>query len=197
MPTSRRMSSDDILTLPTGSASAGSSKNGSPPASKPSSKPGSKTGSRRNSKELALKEKAKVEPPQLTEEERAVMVAATEKLNELIERGVSVRDELREAEEMDCPRLAERGRRKTRELEEEAMAVMNAAGLERAFKTMDLSGDGQLDRTELKRAFELAGRPATDEALDKAIAALDKNNDGLVSQDEFKAIAWQVAITGA
>ena len=62
---------------------------------------------------------------------------------------------------------------------------------------MDVSGDGQLDHSELKRAFEIAGRPASDEAIEKAIRALDKDNDGLVSFDEFQAIAWQVAIEGS
>ena len=39
-------------------------------------------------------------------------------------------------------------------------------------------------------AFEMAGRPASDEMIDKSIKALDTDGDGVVDLEEFKAIAW-------
>ena len=94
---------------------------------------------------------------------------------------------------MNLPRLAQRGRRKSKDLEEQAMDLMGSQ-LEKVFKMMDVSGDGQLDEDELKQAYELAGRPASDESIKKAIKMLDKDNDGLINLEEFKAIAWQTSI---
>lgn len=36
----------------------------------------------------------------------------------------------------------------------------------------------------------MAGRPASDEMIDKSIKALDTDGDGVVDLEEFKAIAW-------
>jgi len=94
---------------------------------------------------------------------------------------------------MNLPRLAQRGRRKSKDLEDQAMDLMGSQ-LDKVFKMMDVSGDGQLDEAELKRAYELAGRPASDESIKKAIQLLDKDNDGLINLEEFKAIAWQTSI---
>lgn len=73
------------------------------------------------------------------------------------------------------------------------MAFLEAE-LEPVFKLMDVSGDGQLDQKELKRAFDLVGRPTSEEAIERAIKELDQNNDGLVNLQEFKAIAWATAV---
>ena len=81
---------------------------------------------------------------------------------------------------MNLPRLAQRGRRKSKDLEDQAMDLMGSQ-LDKVFKMMDVSGDGQLDEAELKRAYELAGRPASDESIKKAIQLLDKDNDGLIN----------------
>jgi Ca2+-binding EF-hand superfamily protein len=67
------------------------------------------------------------------------------------------------------------------------------AKLEEVFKLFDTDGSGSLDASELKAAFAAAGRPADDETIRKSIAALDENNDGVISLDEFKAIAWKNA----
>jgi len=101
-----------------------------------------------------------------------------------------------EAESYELPRLAERGRRKSKDLKEQAMKFLEEA-LEPVFKLMDTSGDGQLDQKELKRAFDLVGRPTSDEAIERAIKELDTNNDGLVNLQEFKAIAWATAVDSA
>ena len=58
----------------------------------------------------------------------------------------------------------------------------------------DFPIDGQLDQKELKRAFDLVGRPTSEEAIERAIKELDQNNDGLVNLQEFKAIAWATAV---
>ena len=94
---------------------------------------------------------------------------------------------------MNLPRLAQRGRRKSKDLEDQAMDLMGSQ-LEKVFKMMDVSGDGNLDEAELKRAYEIAGRPTSDESIKKAIKMLDKDNDGLINLEEFKAIAWQTSI---
>ena len=72
---------------------------------------------------------------------------------------------------MNLPRLAQRGRRKSKDLEEQAMDLMGSQ-LEKVFKMMDIDGSGNLDEGELKRAYEIAGRPASDESIKKAIKML-------------------------
>ena len=94
---------------------------------------------------------------------------------------------------MNLPRLAQRGRRKSKDLEDQAMDLMGSQ-LEKVFKMMDIDGSGNLDEGELKRAYEIAGRPASDHSIKRAIKLLDKDNDGLINLEEFKAIAWQTSI---
>eukprot|EP00966_Prymnesium_polylepis_P238252 5510285-Prymnesium_polylepis.1 len=79
-------------------------------------------------------------------------------------------------------------RRKSRDLQDE-MACKLDAMLETAFKEFDLDGNGTLNKDELSAAFEAAGRPMSAKHIEKAIAAIDKNGDGVVDMDEFKQIA--------
>ena len=89
-------------------------------------------------------EPKKVEAPVLSEEEQKLIAATTEALNQLIEQGKDVASELKEAEDMNLPRLAQRGRRKSKDLEEQAMDLMGSQ-LEKVFKMMDIDGSGNLD----------------------------------------------------
>ena len=60
---------------------------------------------------------------------------------------------------------------------------------------------GTLDTSVLtaavEAAFKLAGRPVDEVHLRKSMKLLDKNGDGLVDLDEFKAIALNMAQLGA
>ena len=66
--------------------------------------------------------------------------------------------------------------------------------LEQVFKHFDTDNSGNLDSSELKAAFEAAGRPADEETIASAIKALDTDGDGEISLEEFKAIAWRVSL---
>ena len=85
-----------------------------------------------------------------------------------------------------------RHRRASKELEDNFHALMGHQ-LERVFRRFDADGSGALDAAELRAAFEAAGRPADDDTIERAILALDTNSDGVISLDEFKAIAWRCA----
>lgn len=65
--------------------------------------------------------------------------------------------------------------------------------LEACFKQFDEDGNGTLEPHELAKALAAAGRPSDDDTVAKSIAALDKDGDGLISLEEFKAIAWTCA----
>lgn len=88
---------------------------------------------------------------------------------------------------------AQRARRKSREIEQRFHDTM-AERLESVFRRFDADESGFLDASELKAAFEAAGRPTDDETINQSIAALDTNNDGVINLDEFKAIAWKCAM---
>ena len=66
--------------------------------------------------------------------------------------------------------------------------------LEAVFKKFDTDNAGELDESELKAAFDACGRPSDDDTIKKSIQALDTDNNGLISLEEFKAIAWKVSI---
>lgn len=85
-----------------------------------------------------------------------------------------------------------RMRRKSKDLKEQFDTAM-CAKLEEVFKHFDKDGNGTLDADELKLAFEAAGRPSDEDTIRSAIVILDENNDGVISLDEFKAIAWKVS----
>jgi len=89
------------------------------------------------------------------------------------------------------PVKAMRVRRKSRELQLEAIEIMGPK-LESTFKQFDLDGSGTLTPMELKQAFKAAGRAATDASVKKCMDLLDTNNDGVIDLEEFKAIAWHM-----
>jgi len=88
-----------------------------------------------------------------------------------------------------APRL----RRKSKDLQENFNTLMGPV-LEQVFKHFDTDNSGNLDSSELKAAFEAAGRPADEETIASAIKALDTDGDGEISLEEFKAIAWRVSL---
>lgn len=88
-----------------------------------------------------------------------------------------------------APRL----RRKSKDLQENFNTLMGPV-LEQVFKHFDTDNSGNLDSSELKAAFEAAGRPADEETIASAIKALDTDGDGEISLEEFKVIAWRVSL---
>ena len=86
-----------------------------------------------------------------------------------------------------------RARRKSKELQNNFQQMM-AERLEKVFHEMDTDHSGALDPDELKAAFAAVGRPSDDETIRKCIQVLDKNNDGLIDLEEFKALAWLTAL---
>ena len=61
------------------------------------------------------------------------------------------------------------------------------------FEKFDKDKSGTLSAEELKEAAMAAGRPADDETIRDTISALDTNNDGVVSLEEFQAASREVA----
>ena len=86
-----------------------------------------------------------------------------------------------------APRL----RRNSKDLQDKFEALMGPV-LEQVFNHFDADNSGNLDVSDLKGAFEAAGRPADDETIAAAIKELDIYR--LVSLEEFKMIAWRVSL---
>jgi len=115
-------------------------------------------------------------------------------LDGIIRAGKEVEEELRFSEAAGlAPARTMRARRKSRELQEEFLRLMGPH-LEAVFYAIDTDASGSLDHRELSAAFEALGRPASDESVRNAIAALDANNDGVISIEEFKAVAFRVNV---
>lgn len=124
-----------------------------------------------------------------------------EAVDAILTKAFETERQLREAEEDEkqpgvMGRVAaatkRRARRQSKELEDEFQKMMGAE-LERVFHHFDKDGSGALDEEELKAAFEAAGRPSDDDTIQRAIKALDQDNDGQIDLQEFKAIAWKCA----
>lgn len=101
----------------------------------------------------------------------------------------SMPGELGRMAERRAPRL----RRKSKDLAEEFDKLM-APKLEAVFKKIDADGSGTLDANELQEAFAAVGRPSDPETIQNAIKSLDTDGDGVISLDEFKALAWKCAL---
>jgi hypothetical protein len=63
--------------------------------------------------------------------------------------------------------------------------------LAEVFNRLDVDGNGYLDEAELRVAFEAVGKPVEAATLRHSFSLLDKNHDGMVDLNEFKAIAEQ------
>jgi hypothetical protein len=59
------------------------------------------------------------------------------------------------------------------------------------FRRFDTDGNGFLDQQELKAAFEAVGQPATERTIAHSFSLIDKDRDGKISFDEFRAMAEQ------
>ena len=83
-------------------------------------------------------------------------------------------------------------RKKSKDLEMECLQLL-AGTLETVFRSFDTDNSGTLEPEELKAAFEAAGRPTSDDKIRQCYKALDTNNDGVISLDEFKQLVWVVS----
>jgi len=92
--------------------------------------------------------------------------------------------------------LQQRAKKRSKELHDQMMELMDRP-LEEAFKQFDLDSSGSLNKGELKAAYAAAGRDIDDATLRKTMKLLDKNGDGLIDLDEFKAIALKSHMVGA
>lgn len=138
----------------------------------------------------------KVEEPMKDAEAAAIMAEA---VDTVIVKAYQLEREVKEAEEDEkmpgalgqCASATKRrARRKSKELERQFQELM-AERLEKVFHHFDADGNGTLDPSELKAAFDAAGRPSDEDTIASAMSALDTNNDGLIDLEEFKAIAWR------
>ena len=86
-----------------------------------------------------------------------------------------------------APRL----RRKSKDLQEKFETLVGPV-LDQVFKQFDADNSGNLDVSDLKAAFEAAGRPADEGTIAAAVNELDIYR--LLSLEEFKMIAWRVSL---
>ncbi|TDL20346.1 calmodulin 2 [Rickenella mellea] len=54
-----------------------------------------------------------------------------------------------------------------------------------AFDTFDVSGDGTIDKEELRKALSVLGEELTDQEFEKMFAEADTDGDGKITSDEF------------
>ena len=90
-----------------------------------------------------------------------------------------------------------RARRRTKDLEAEAMDLLNAS-LESVFKTAASDGDGTLDRDEVEAAFKKSETlHFSDESLLPILEDILEKNGGRASFEQFKEIAWKASVKSA
>ena len=90
-----------------------------------------------------------------------------------------------------------RARRRTRDLEQEAMDLLNGT-LESVFKAADSNGDGTLDRDEVEAAFKKSDAlQISDESLLPILEDILDKNGGRASFEQFKEIAWKASVKSA
>lgn len=90
-----------------------------------------------------------------------------------------------------------RARRRTKDLEAEAMDLLNAS-LESVFKAAASDGDGTLDRDEVEAAFKESDTlHFSDESLLPILEDILEKNGGRASFEQFKDIAWKASVKSA
>jgi Ca2+-binding EF-hand superfamily protein len=63
--------------------------------------------------------------------------------------------------------------------------TIELAEVSNTFDTLDKSGDGKIEKSELKNILKALGAPTTDESLQAIVQLLDENQDGQISKEEF------------
>lgn len=90
-----------------------------------------------------------------------------------------------------------RVRRRTKDVEAEAMDLLNAS-LESVFTAADSNGNGTLDRDEVEAAFKKSGSlHFSDESLRPILEDVLEKNGGRISFEQFKDIAWKASVKSA
>ena len=66
------------------------------------------------------------------------------------------------------------------------------AELRRAFREIDLNGNGSLDADELRAHFEKSGlsKDVSADELERLMAELDTNGDGVIQYEEFLELLY-------
>ena len=62
--------------------------------------------------------------------------------------------------------------------------LLKRENLKSAFRMFDVDGDGTVTKDELKEVFGVASRG--EEVWDEIMGEVDKNNDGLITYEEFE-----------
>jgi len=65
------------------------------------------------------------------------------------------------------------------------MSAADLVEVTRIFDSLDLSGDGKIQTSELRHILKALGAPAKDETLQCIVNVLDSNRDGNITKDEF------------
>ena len=60
-----------------------------------------------------------------------------------------------------------------------------AGDADAVFREIDENGDGSIDKSELKRLFEILECPLSPGELDEVFKQLDENDDGVINEEEF------------
>ena len=128
------------------------------------------------------------------------------KVNEKVTAGRSLEQEIRDANEVgEAPFKAVRVRRKSKDLEKEAMQLLSDE-LEKVFLSCPRDADGLLPTTELKDALDKApgDLKTSHEALSPIIKEINFKKTGRfdvkgtgIDFEEFKSIAWSTAVGSA
>lgn len=72
-------------------------------------------------------------------------------------------------------------------------AKMNKAKIQDLFKIFDINDDNEIDKKDIKNAFNKLGRDITDDEVDLILDQHDMTNDHKINQREFKYMVKDIA----